>query len=294
MLVTGALGTLGREVMAALAGGGLEAVGLDREQLDVADRAAVYAAVDRYVPTVVIHLAARTDVDACELDREDAVAVNVGGTEHFAAACRRVDGLLIYVSTGGVFGGRGIDGPFHEFDQPLPANWYSVTKLAGEAAAARAPRHAVVRAGWIVGGGRNDHKFVGHMLRRIDRAEPLRAVSDRVGTLTFAPELARFLVAMVRSDVEGFWHFSSAGVVSRFDIARQVVRVLGATLPVEPVGHAAFPAPAPRGRSEAIVSVRPYGDLPRPSEWRAGLAAYLAGVGRNGAVGAAGAMGAAP
>jgi dTDP-4-dehydrorhamnose reductase len=259
----------------ALAEARLEPVLLPQSALDVTDREAVQAAVSRSAPGAVVHLAAMTDVDTCEIARRDAVAVNLAGTEHVATACRACDALLIYVGTGGVFGGVGTDGPFHELDVPKPANWYATTKLWGEVAAQRAPRHAVVRAGWIVGGGTDDPKFVGKMLRMIESESHVRAVGDRLGTLTFASELARFLAAVASAAVEGLWHFASDGVVTRYDIAAELVALAGVEVQLERVPEATFPAPAPRGRSEALTSVRSFGTLPQPSPWRAGLRAYL-------------------
>jgi dTDP-4-dehydrorhamnose reductase len=281
VLVTGAGGTVGTQMGEALRSVGLEALSYDHSGLDVTDPRAVANAVSSPGLSSVVHLAAETDVDACEVDREHAVAVNVMGTEYVAAACRSRDILLIYVSTGGVFGGYGTDGPFHELDVPRPANWYASTKLAGEHAAARAARYVIVRAGWIVGGGLGDPKFVGRMLRLMERERRVRAVGDRLGTLTFATELADFAAALAARALEGVWHFSSVGTVSRYDIAVELASALGLDVEVERVPHDTFPAPAPRGRSEALMSVRPFGDLPPPSEWRTGLRSYLAAAVRT-------------
>jgi dTDP-4-dehydrorhamnose reductase len=277
-VVTGAGGTVGQAVLPALAGAGLGGVGLARDELDVTDRAAVQRALHRVRPAAVVHLAALTDLDACERDRQAAFDANVAGTEHVARACREAGARLIYVSTGGVFGGRGTDGPFHELDLPEPANWYATTKLAGERAAAATPGALTVRAGWVVGSGREDPKFVGKMLRAMERSREVRAVTDRVGTLTFASDLAAFLVAALREEIEGLWHYASPGVVSRYDIALELAAALGLDVRVEPVSHTAFPAPAARGRSEAVCSVRKLGRLPLPQEWQPGLRAHVANV----------------
>ncbi len=275
-MVTGAGGTVGRAVMPVLGRAGLEGVGMTRERLDVTDGAALRRALDRVRPAAVIHLAALTDLDVCERDREVAFEINVAGTEHVARACREVGARLIYVSTGGVFGGRGTDGPFHELDLPEPANWYATTKLAGERAAAATPGALTVRAGWVVGSGRDDPKFVGKMLRAMEQSQAVRAVNDRVGTITFATDLAAFVAAAVREELEGLWHYASPGVVSRYDIALELAAATGLDVRVEPVSHTAFPAPALRGRSEAVCSLRNLRRLPLPQEWRPGLRSYVA------------------
>lgn len=282
VVVTGAGGTVGLELPAAIAEVGLYSVPLKHADLDVTDRVRVQATIGEIEPLAVVHLAANTNLDVCEQQREQAVAVNVMGTEHIAAACREAEALCVYVSTGGVFGGHGSDGPFHELDVTRPANWYATTKLAGEAAVTRARRWTVVRAGWIVGGGVDDPKFVGKMLRAMQTNSRVSAVVDRLGTLTFASELARFLAGVVAKQVEGLWHYASEGVVSRYDIALELTRSTGLEVEVEPVPHTNFPSPAPRGRSEAITSVRPLGELPRPSDWRSGLSEYVKAMSSSG------------
>src|SRR2546426_4159738 len=203
VIVTGGGGTVGSAMPDALVAAGLEPVMYVRAALDVTDRAAVDRAIQTVRPLAVVHLASRTNLDRCEQDRADAFRANVVGTEHVAMACRSVDSLLLYVSTGGVFGGWDQDGPYDELTVPRPANWYATTKLGGEAAAARAQRWAVVRAGWVVGGGTDDPKFVGTMLRQLEGGGTIRAVNDRFGTLTFADDLATVLARMARDQLEG-------------------------------------------------------------------------------------------
>ena len=144
ILVTGAGGQLGSDVMLRLGRLGIEAVGADASALDITDRAAVNAFFDRERPDGVIHCAAYTNVDLAETEREKCRSVNVGGTANIAAACAEYGSKLLYTSTDYVFDGKG-EAPF-EVDSPkAPCNYYGETKLGGEEAVlALCPTHFIV------------------------------------------------------------------------------------------------------------------------------------------------------
>jgi len=150
VLVTGAGGQLGSDLVAALSGrvptGGLahdpatgrlggrtpcDVVGADRARLDVTDRGSVLAAVDAVRPDVVVHAGAWTAVDACESDPDRAFAVNALGTRHVAEAARRTGAHVVYVSTDYVFDGTS-PRPYREWDTPNPLSVYGQSKLACE------------------------------------------------------------------------------------------------------------------------------------------------------------------
>ena len=163
LLVTGAAGMLGRDVMLAAGNAGHDVVGFGHTELDVTDADAVDAKLEAERPDVVINCAAWTDVDGAEEAEETAMAVNGTGAGKVAAAAAAVGASVVYVSSDYVFdGAKGA--PYVETDQPAPLSAYGRTKLAGEEATAAAnPRHFVVRSSWLFGiGGGN---FVETMLR---------------------------------------------------------------------------------------------------------------------------------
>jgi dTDP-4-dehydrorhamnose reductase len=275
ILVTGATGALGSYVPDVFADDELTLTG--SEALDVRNADAVAEAVRDARPDAILHLAAATDVDACERRPDDALAVNAAGTEHVARAARDAGAILVYTSSAAVFDGEKPE-PYVETDATSPANAYGRSKLAGEQAVERTlERFFVVRAGWLVGGGAYDRKFVGKIVELILRGERhLRAVDDKLGSPTYAPDLLRGIRRLLETNAFGVYHMVNPAPATRYEIALAVAETLGADVEVEPVSSDVFPLPAPRGRSEAMRNERleQLGlDLMPP--WRERLAHYL-------------------
>ena len=272
LLVTGAAGMLGRDVMLAAGNAGHDVVGFGHNELDVSDAAAVEAKVGAERPDVVINCAAWTDVDGAEESEETAMAVNGTGAGKVAAAAAAVDASVVYVSSDYVFdGAKGA--PYLESDQPAPLSAYGRTKLAGEEATAAAnPRHFVVRSSWLFGiGGGN---FVETMLRlAADHGEVL-VVHDQVGSPTYTWHLAYGIVRLIEGLEYGIHHMAAGGQCSWYEFAREIFeqakvecKVLSAT--TEMLGR-----PAPRPPFSALDSQREHAiELP---SWQDGLAGYLA------------------
>jgi dTDP-4-dehydrorhamnose reductase len=256
MLVTGAAGTVGGYVPDVFADWELVLTDIvdGYDSLDVTVPEAVVEALGRTRPDVVLHLAAATDVDECERDPDLAFRTNAVGTDNVALACRATDTLLVYISTAGVFSGDKPE-PYTEFDEPAPANVYGQSKLGGErSVASLLQRYYICRAGWMVGGGRADKKFVGKIVRQVnDGATHLRAVADKIGSPTYAPDLLAGIKRLLPSEHYGLFHMVNEGACSRYEVAVAVCELLGYEhLSVEPVSSAYFPLPAPRARSEAM------------------------------------------
>jgi dTDP-4-dehydrorhamnose reductase len=246
-------------------------------RVDVTDEDGVRGAIQRARPDVVLHLAAATDVDRCETEPEWARRTNAVATDIVARACADLGPTLVYVSTGSVFPGDKLE-PYVENDEPGPVNVYARAKLAGErAVAARLSRYFIVRAGWMMGGGARDKKFVGMMTQFIAAGRtPLRAVADTSGTPTYARDLLGAIAALLTTGAYGVYHAGNEGACTRYDMALAIRDALGRPdIVVEPVASSAFPLPAPRPRSEAIQSLalQRLGLAPRP--WRAALEEYV-------------------
>lgn len=248
------------------------------ERVDVTDRDLVRRAVERARPDIVLHLAAATDVDRCELEPEWAHRSNAVGTENVVLACQAGDIPLVYVSTASVFSGEK-GAPYVESDEPGPVNAYAAAKLAGErAVTSRLSRYYVVRAGWMMGGGARDTKFVGKMTELIAAGRtPLRAVADTWGTPTYARDLLGAVEGLLATDAYGLYHVGNEGTCTRHDMALAIREALGRPdVVVEAVDSSVFPLPAPRPRWEAIrtVALARLGLAPRP--WRDALRDYVA------------------
>ncbi len=274
LLVTGCHGQLGRALLRLAAGRGLQAAGHDVDTLDITDPVAVTDLVGSLRPAAVVNCAAYTAVDRCEEDEAGAVAVNGDAVGHLAAACRVTDAALVHVSTDYVFDGTA-DRPYRHDDPVAPASAYGRSKVLGERAAATAPRHLIVRTAWLYGrGGRN---FVEAIRRQVDDgAGELRVVADQRGNPTFADDLAEAILDLVDADAEGIVHAVNRGATTWHGFAVEIVRRLGADLPVRPVATTEFPRPAPRPAYSVLDTTRLEGILGRTMPpWQDALARYL-------------------
>jgi dTDP-4-dehydrorhamnose reductase len=271
LLVTGAGGMLGRDVVLAAGNAGHEVVGFGHPELDVTDAAGLGQKIDLERPDVVINCAAWTDVDGAEEAEEAAMAVNGIGAGNVAAAAAAVGAAVVYVSSDYVFDGAK-ESTYVETDQPAPLSAYGRTKLAGEEATVAAnKRHFVVRSSWLFGiGGPN---FVETMLRlAADHGEVL-VVRDQVGAPTYTWHLAYGIVRLIEGIEFGIHHMAAAGHCSWYEFAREIFeqarvecKVLSAT--TEMLGR-----PAPRPPFSALESQREHAI--RLPAWQDGLAGYL-------------------
>lgn len=197
-------------------------------ELDVRSRRAVQEAFVDVRPELVCHLAAETDLEVCETDPDHAWLTNAIGTKYVALACRTVGVPLAYVSTAGVFDGHKEE-PYDEFDAPNPINVYGASKYYGERIVADlVEAHWIVRAGWMVGGGSKDHKFVARIVRQLDEGRTtIHAVGDKLGTPTYAPDFSRCFATLIAGDLFGTYHMACSGSGTRYDVAARILEVLG-------------------------------------------------------------------
>jgi dTDP-4-dehydrorhamnose reductase len=266
---------LGRAVVAEARSRGWSALGLSRDQADLADRDGLLGWAERFRPDLVVNCAAFTKVDAAETERERAFAVNADGVAHAVALAERTGARLVQVSTDYVFDGRTRE-PYREDAPTSPLSVYGESKLAGERLALACDRAAVVRTSWLFGpGGPN---FVATMVHLIESGRvPLRVVADQEGCPTSTPSLARALLDLAAREVTGIVHFQNRESVSWYAFAVEIARLWSGAVEVIPVTTAEFPRPAPRpaysvldvGRFESIAGRR-------VETWEEGLVETLA------------------
>jgi len=250
------------------------------EQLDVADLDRFSAAVDAFRPDLVINLAAQTDLEVCERQPDLARAANTVGTANGATVAARLGVPYVCISTAGIFDGS--QDVYSDDDPAHPTTVYGATKLAGEVVArATLDEHFVLRAGWMMGGGPAlDKKFVNLLYRQLSAgARTLHAVTDKLGSPTYTHDFARGLLEVVGSGQYGTYNMVGEGPASRFDVAVELVRLLGLADVVEvvPTTSEFFAADyfADRPRSEQLSNdrLRDRGLGPMRA-WRDALAEY--------------------
>jgi dTDP-4-dehydrorhamnose reductase len=232
IFITGCKGQLGRALYAAL--GEHRLTGCDLPELDITDRSAIGSAIADFGPDMVIHTAAWTDVDGCACDPERAYRVNALGTQNVALACAVGGAAMVYVSTNEVFDGTATE-PYREWDPPHPINPYARSKAAGEWFVRHLlSRFYIARTAWLyASGGRN---FPHRIVQLADERGTLRVVTDEVGNPTYTPDLAAAIAVLVQTGAYGVYHLTNAGYCSRYDFAREIVRVSGrGHVPIEPI-----------------------------------------------------------
>ena len=251
LLVTGAAGQLGVDVVQHARSLGDDVVALDRAALDITDVDAVRDLLEAVRPDAVVNAAAYTAVDACETNESQAFAVNADAVGHLSAACELVGAHLVHVSTDYVFDGT-LDRPYREDDRTNPQSVYGRSKLAGEHAAG--PGAAVARTSWVCGEhGNNMVKLVLRLASNPDQR--LAFVDDQRGHPTFTADLAPALHLLASDRRTGIHHVTNQGAVSWYEFVREILAASGDDPDrVRPIATAdlAPPRPAPRPANSVL------------------------------------------
>ena len=271
LLVTGAAGMLGTDVVAAAERDGHEVVGLARADLDISDAAAVRDAIAAAAPDAVVNCAAWTDVDGAEADEAGATRVNGEAAGNVARAAAAAGAFVVHLSSDYVFDGTATS-PYLESHPTAPLGAYGRSKLAGEHAVAQAgPDHAIVRTAWVFGA--HGGNFVATMLKLAEDRDEVNVVADQIGCPTFTGHLAPALVEIAEQRAGGIFHVSGGGQCSWQDLAQAAFEEAGTGTLAKPVTTAEFPRPAPRPPWSVLRSTR--SDAPVLPYWRHGLTDYL-------------------
>jgi dTDP-4-dehydrorhamnose reductase len=250
IFLTGARGQLGTDLAERFTAAGHELTAVDIDDVDLAVRADVLAAVAAARPEAIVHPAAFTAVDRCESEPDTAFRVNVLGTRHIAEAARRVGAPVTFVSTDYVFDGAK-HAPYVEWDTPNPQSVYGRSKLAGERELD--PGSTIVRTSWVC--GFHGANMVKTILRLAAEPGTLRFVDDQRGHPTFTSDLAVAIGTLVEDGRPGLFHVTNQGAVSWYEFARAVLESAGDTPDrVEPCATADLqpPRPAPRPANSVL------------------------------------------
>ncbi len=285
LLLTGAGGQLGSEIARLVAGlnekrarARVALLALDHSSLDVSSRDQVLSAVLSFEPDVVIHAAALTAVDSCELEPERAYSVNALGTRNVAEAARLNGSHLVYLSTDYVFDGRA-SRPYLEWDEPAPISVYGRSKLGGERELDGS--HTVIRTAWVMGRtGSNMARTVLRLGRQTRGA--LRFVDDQRGSPTVASDLAAKVLELATARRPGLFHVTNQGEATWFEVARQIMAAAGLdkgrVVPIS-TGELDPPRPAARPANSVLenAALRLSGDELLP-DWRESLDRLVAEI----------------
>lgn len=280
VMVTGAAGQLGYDVVKTFKAEGHQVLACDKNQMDITDQQQCTDMIKTFRPHIIIHCAAYTAVDQAEVDEDTAYEINASGTRNIAVAAESVKAKLVYISTDYVFDGSGST-PYREYDVTNPQSVYGKSKLAGERLVqSLCTQWFIIRTSWVFGVyGSN---FVKTMLELMAKRPQLQVVHDQQGSPTYTVDLARFIHTLSTSEKYGIYHASNSGTCTWYEFAQAIREEAGKQSGFEPTAELTpcttdqFPRPAPRPAYSVMdhLAIRTNGLEPlRP--WREALIAFL-------------------
>ena len=253
LLVTGYKGQLGYDVVNEAHSRGIEAVGVDIDEMDITNAQQVNDVIKAGNYDAVVHCAAWTAVDKAEepelLDKVR--AVNATGTQNIVNVCKELGIPVMYFSTDYVFDGQGTT-PWNEYDERHPLNVYGQTKYEGELAVEAYPKHFIIRIAWVF--GKNGNNFIKTMLRLGKERGAVSVVNDQIGNPTYTFDLSKLVVDMIQTDKYGIYHATNSGdFISWYDFACEIFKQAEMNdVKVTPVDSNAFPAKAERPKNSRM------------------------------------------
>lgn len=277
LLVTGYKGQLGYDVVNEAKSRGIEAVGVDIDEMDITNAQQVNDVIKAGNYDAIVHCAAWTAVDKAEEPAlfDKVMEVNATGTENIVNVCRELDIPVMYFSTDYVFGGQGTT-PWNEYDKRNPLNVYGQSKYRGELAVEAYPKHFIIRIAWVF--GKNGNNFIKTMLRLGKGRGAVSVVNDQIGNPTYTFDLAKLVVDMIQTDKYGIYHATNSGdFISWYDFACEIFRQAGMNyVKVTPVDSTAFPAKAIRPKNSRMNQTElDKNGFKRLPTWQDALARYL-------------------
>ncbi len=282
VILTGAGGQLGWELQQCQPEQ-VELFAFTSQQLDIRDKAAVFAVVEEIAPTHIINAAAYTAVDKAESEAELAFAINADGAAHLAQAAKQVGARMVQVSTDYVFDGTH-SSPYLPEAATSPLGVYGESKFQGEQRVQEIlpQRSLILRTSWVYSSHGNN--FVKGMLRLMSEREELGIVADQVGSPTYARTLARAVWEFCeQSQLHGIYHWTDAGVASWYDFAVAIMEeavaqgLLCAPINVKPIRTSDYPTPARRPAYSVLDKTASWSQLSISAQhWRVALREMLA------------------
>lgn len=225
VLVTGANGQLGTDVVLALEKKGFDVKAAGRSEIDITNFSDVSEKINKFMPECVIHCAAYTNVDMAEEERNTCKLINVTGTENIAKAAVSVGASIMYISSDYVFDGTN-NMPMEIDDKPNPDKYY------------------ILRTSWIF--GENGKNFVKTMLNLSEKNESVSVVNDQIGSPTYTADLAKLISNMISVGHYGIYHATNEGFCSWADFAREIFAISNKNTEVIPINSSEYPSKAKR------------------------------------------------
>ena len=284
VLVTGAKGQLGSDLLCELSNRNIDAIGIDIDDLDITDTKATKEVIEKINADkkldAIIHCAAYTAVDAAQDNEALVTKINADGTKNIAEVAKALDLSMMYISTDYVFDGEG-ERPWEPDDQRAPLNIYGMAKYKGELYVEELlEKYFIVRISWVF--GLHGNNFIKTMLRLGKERGAVSVVNDQIGSPTYTPDLSRLLADMILTDKYGRYHATNEGLCSWYEFACEIFKQAKLDVKVTPVSSDAFPVKAKRPHNSRMdkskLTENGFELLPG---WQDALSRYLSELEKN-------------
>lgn len=274
VLITGANGQLGKELVELFTAKGFEVYGFGRDKMDITNQTQVQEVISTLKPNIVLHSAAHTQVDLAESEPEQAFSINAYGTRNVAVAAEAVGAKLVYVSTDYVFDGTAEE-PYNEFSPTSPLGVYGKSKLAGEQFVRDLhSKFFIVRTSWVY--GKHGANFVKTMLKLGEERKEISVVADQIGCPTYTLDLANAILELVDTEKYGVYHISNSGSCSWYEFAKAIFENTDLDIKVIQCTTLDFPRVAARPAYSVFehMSIK-LNDFTPMRSWQEGLLSFL-------------------
>jgi dTDP-4-dehydrorhamnose reductase len=280
ILVTGAGGMLGSVFCQKLIDAGHEVSGIDIKsgfaKVDIAKKEAIGDFVKKAKPQIIVHTAAYTDVDGCELNPDEAYKINAEGTKNVALASGAAKALLVYISTDYVFDGNKKDA-YEEPDKTSPVNIYGKSKLLGEGYAREInKKFLIIRSSSLF--GKNGKNFVKAILNNAALPGSLKVVNDQRSCPTYVNDLASAVINLINIKSTGIYHVSNSGICSWYEFADEILKTAGIKKDILPIKLEESSRAAKRPKMSALSCGKYNKATGKPMRhWKEALGEYFNG-----------------
>lgn len=274
VLVTGANGQLGYDLIKELNKRNIENIGVDKNDFDITNQDETENFILNCKPDAIIHCAAYTNVNKAEDEKDLCYKINVDGTKNIASACKKIDAKMIYISTDYIFDGKK-NSPYEIDDNPNPLNFYGKTKLDGENIIKNSlEKYFIVRISWVF--GKNGNNFVKTMLNLSQTQNELNIVSDQIGSPTYTVDLSKILCDMILTGKYGIYHATNENYCSWYEFAQEIFKISDIKIKLNPVKTKDFPSKAKRALNSRLSKKKlPESNFSKLPTWQNALARFL-------------------
>lgn len=270
--ISGANGHVGRMLVKMIDQRQYRFVGTDIKEVDITDREAVYSFCMLNRPDIIINCSGLTDVEECEKNPDLAYAVNAVGVRNLAQAAEEIGAKLIQMSTDDVFGTTESEARLNEFDEIAPRSIYGKSKAAGEKfVRSLVSRYVIIRSSWVYGTGKD---YLNTVLKAVEDGTVIKAPINQFSSPTSAKELGKVILEFIENDVYGTYHAVCTGFCSRYEYAKEILKLTNNSdkVVLEPVAEETDSRPKYSVLDNMMIRIS---GLTEPKEWKEALEEYL-------------------